>query len=208
MDPVIIAAVIGGIFGVVIAPIVDQVLIPFIRMKFSIPRGGGIKPVRPHRKPWIIFLQAAIGGVIGVLLGYFLVSSLVLSPCRPFAPTSVTITFPVESSKVPLLATFQGDACNIPQDKELWLLVVPEGMTSYFPQPGPVVVSSDGKWTAIAYIGQNNPVDVEKGFVVYVALADQKGSASIRAYFTSGYKPLEPLPEGIQLIRQVRVVRT
>lgn len=202
MDPAITAAIISGIFCALIAPIVDRAIIPFIKSRIS----GQETPI-PHRKPWTLVLQVAIGGVIGVLLGYFLVSSLFLSPCRPFAPTSITITSPVEGSKVPLLATFQGDACNIPQDKELWLLVVPEGMTSYFPQPGPVGVSSGGKWTANAYIGQNNPADVGKGFVVYVALTDQNGSAAIRAFFTSGDKPLEPLPEGIQLIRQVQVVR-
>ena len=33
------------------------------------------------------------------------------------------------------------------------MLVVPEGETGYYPQVGPIVLSSDGAWSAGAYVG-------------------------------------------------------
>jgi hypothetical protein len=87
---------------------------------------------------------------------------------------------------------------------------VPEGVTSYYPQAGPVVISDDGKWSTSAYIGLDNPSDVGKGFVLIASLANMEGSTAIRAYFTQSgpdFIGLDPLPQGIQLITQVQIVR-
>lgn len=136
------------------------------------------------------------------------ISSTSLSACSSSASTIVTITTPTSESKVPILTTVQGAACHIPNGEDLWVLIVPDGVTAYYPQPGPVVVTSDGKWSASATIGRiNDPV---KGFVMIAALANQDGSTVIRAYFNqsgSDTKGLDPLPGGIQLISQVHVVR-
>src|SRR5437016_1557054 len=82
-------------------------------------------------------------------------------------------------SAVQRLVTVQGASCHIPHGKELWLLVVPEGVTAYYPQAGPVVVSNDN-WSASAYVGVDKPSDNGRGFLLIAALADQSGSAAIR----------------------------
>lgn len=192
MDTQVVVALITGLFGAVITPLMIQVAIPVIK----------------ERLP--VFLQAGIGGVVGVLLGYFLISPVFVSPCPPFSPTKVAITSPVSGASVPQLVTVQGTACHVPNERELWLLVVPEGVTAYYPQAGPIVISSDGNWSTSAYVGLDDPVDVGRGFVLIAALADQQGSAAMRGYFAQSgpeYKGLEPLPQGVQLMAQVRVVR-
>jgi hypothetical protein len=139
---------------------------------------------------------------------------VVSATSTPTAPsgcssTDVITTTPVSESTVSIVATVQGTACEIPSTEELWVLIVPDGVTAYYPQPGPVVVTNDGKWSASATVGQNN--DSGRGFVLVTALADQEGSAAIQAYFHqsgSDFKGLYPLPKGIQLMSQVHVIRT
>lgn len=192
MDTQVVVTIITGLFGAVVGPLMTQVFIPVIK----------------ERLP--VFLQAGIGGVAGVLLGYFVISPIFASSCPPFAPTRVTITSPVSGTSVPRLVIVQGTACHIPNERELWLLVVPEGATAYYPQTGPVVISSDGSWSTSAYVGLDDPVDVGRGFVLIAALADQQGSAAIHGYFAQSgpeFRGLEPLPQGVQLVAQVRVVR-
>ena len=205
MDTQIIVAIIAGLFGAVVTPLTTQVAIPALKRRRK-DRPIENKPERPLPT----FLHAGIGGVVGVLLGYFLISRIFVPPCPPFAPTRVTITSPVSGTSVPRLVTVQGTACHIPNGRELWLLVVPEGVTGYYPQTGPIMISSDGNWSASAYVGLDAPIDIGRGFVLIAALADQQGSAAIRTYFAQSgpeFKGLEPLPEGIQLMTQVRVIR-
>ena len=204
METSIIVTIISGLFGAVITPIVTQLIIP--RFKKG---GNGDVAREPRRMPSVI-LSAALGGVVGVLVGFFLISSLFSAPCPIFSPTRVEITAPLNGSSVPRLVTVLGTACRIPKGQELWLMVVPDGTTSYYPQTSPVVVSRDGSWSASAYVGMDDPVDAGRGFVLVMALADKQGSIAIRAYFTqatAGFQGIEPLPQGVQLMTQVRVVR-
>jgi len=209
MDTQVVVTLITGVFGAVITPCIAQVVIPLVRKALKLDGTEVFPGIRP-KKPLPIFLQAGAGGIIGVLLGYLVVSPVALSPCPPFAPTSVTITSPASGGSVPRLVIVQGTACHIPQDKELWLLIVPEGATGYYPQAGPIVISSDGRWSTSAYMGLDDPVDIGRGFVLIAALADQKGSAAIRPYFAQSgqeFKGIEPLPQGIQLMTQIQVIR-
>ena len=175
MDTQIIVAIITGLFGALVAPLTTQVIIPKLKRR----RKDSPVEEKPEQ-PVSLFLHAGVGGVIGVLLGYFLINPFLdrLSPCPPFAPTKVNITSPVTGTSVPRLVTVQGTACNIPRGRELCLLVLPEGVTAYYPQTGPVVISSDGMWSASAYVGMEGPADIGRGFVLIAGLADQRGSAT------------------------------
>lgn len=142
------------------------------------------------------------GLAIVVLIGSFLVTSFLNSQ-----PTSVLITSPTDGSKVSILATVQGTAHNVPTGEELWILIVPNNVTGYYPQSGPVVVTGN-TWSSSARVGL--PSDKGLGFTLIAALADQKGGAVIRAYFQQSgknFKGLDPLPEGILLMSQVHVTR-
>ncbi|MEW5939672.1 MAG: hypothetical protein AB1750_08430 [Chloroflexota bacterium] len=200
MDPQILSALITGVFGAIVTPLAAQALIPRL-----VKSRGDAKPSSTS-----LYLRSGIGGVVGVLVGYFLIGGWIKSPCPPFSPTSVTIASPVEGASSARLITVQGSACHLENDEELWLLVVPEGVTAYYPQMGPIVISSDGTWSASAYLGLDDPIDSGKGFMLIVAIADQQGAAAIRTYFSQAegdYRGLEPLPQGIKLAAQVRVVR-
>lgn len=208
MDAQVAVALVTGIFGLlgaVVTPFITQVIIPKIRKRGQQPVSGN-----QPKKPSSVFFSAGIGGVVGVILGYFLISPLFASPCPPFTPTKVNITSPVSGSSVARLVTVQGTACHVPSDRKLWLLVVPEGATGYFPQPGPVDISADGNWSAAAYMGLDNPVDAGRGFVLIAALADSQGNSGILPYFAQSgpeFKGLEPLPQGVQMMTQVKVIR-
>ena len=133
------------------------------------------------------------------------------SSCSSSPAQNVHIISPGAESAVPVVTIIQGTACNIPPGQELWILIVPDGVTGYYPQlPGPVIVTSEGKWSTSVHVGLDQPGEIGKGFELNVALANQDGSTAIHAYFNqagSNFKGLDPLPGGIQLISQVHVIR-
>ncbi len=105
--------------------------------------------------------------------------------------------------------TTQGTAVNIPNDKELWVLILVNGVQGYYPQPGPVKVGNDGTWSVGVTVGTNR--DPGRTFVLYAALVDKNSRAAIDKYFTQtpnpGYVGIYPLPQGIKLISAVNVIR-
>jgi hypothetical protein len=213
MDTQLMVPFITGVLGVVVAPVVTQVLVPLIKRWLKLDEKGDVPKAKRKRKPKrpiLMFMHAGLGGIIGVLVGYALISPVIFSRCSVFAPTKVEITSPQADTSVPPLITVQGTTCNLPDRQELWLLVVPEGITTYHPQAGPIVVTSDGSWSASAYVGLPGTDDVGRGFVLIAALADQQSSATMRAYLSQGresFPGIQPLPQGIRLMSQTRVVR-
>jgi hypothetical protein len=211
MNSEIIAALITGLFGALVTPFVTLVLVPMLKKspKSEASEGTSRKP-SPSSQPGKIALLAGLGGVCGIVLGYFLISPFFASPCPPFTPTSVHITSPVDGSNVSQMVTVQGTTCHIPEEEEVWLLVLPEGVTAYYPQAGPVVITSGGDWSVSGYIGIDSPADSGRSFTLIAAIADSQGSTAIHSYFSQSgpdYTGLDPLPQGIQLMSQIRVIR-
>jgi len=201
---------ITGVLGALLPSFFEMIVIPWLKKVKKTP----VPPINPTKKPTakkgITFLYSLLGAVTGVLLGYFLISPFFTSSCPPFAHASVSITSPVEGENIPRLVSVQGTSCHIPKDQELWLLVLPEGGTAYYPQSGPVQVGDDGIWSASAYAGLDTPEDIGRGFVLVAVLSDLQGSIAIREYFSQSgpeYKGLEPIPLGVKIMSQVRVVR-
>lgn len=213
MDKQLITPVITGVFAAVIAPLIAQVIIPWINAKLGSGKDGTVPKRRSkgklQQRRWTL-LQSGAGGIVGVLFGFLVISPLLASSCPPFAATRLSFTTPAPEASVPRLVPVQGTACNIPTGKQLWLLVLPEGTTAYHPQTGPIVVSSNGNWSASAYAGLDGTVDVGRGFVLIAALADEQGSNAIRQYFDHAgpdFTGLATLPPGVQLMDQIRVLR-
>jgi hypothetical protein len=150
--------------------------------------------------------------LIGLIAGFLLVLLIaggIFTFIKPFSATpSVVITSPTHGSPVPIKTRVQGTASSIPNGDELWVLIVPDGLTAYYPQePGPVEVGSDGKWSADATVGIAE--DSGRGFTIFAVLANQDGSTAIHAYVSgANNNGLDPLPQGIQFMNQVHVVRT
>ena len=152
---------------------------------------------------------AVIGLIIGGLLAYFLIKPTFLSPCPLFASTGVTITSPASESKVPRFITVQGTACHIPNGEQLWVLIAVDGVTGYFPQPGPVSVGYDGKWFSRVTLG----IDADRGknFEINAVLVDKDGKTAIDRYFMQTPNPnyigINSL-QGITIMGTVNVIRT
>ena len=136
----------------------------------------------------------------------------------PLPSPSVTITYPRDGDQVSTSAMVQGTASDIPQDEELWLFIVPDGVTAYFPQPGPIKVFSGGKWSEYAFIGSaSDPRGT--GYTLILALvgkSDTTAQEAIRVYFLQFLQ--QPIPNpiygidpmkltGVQWMTQIRVVR-
>ncbi|HZO73481.1 MAG TPA: hypothetical protein VFB60_14875 [Ktedonobacteraceae bacterium] len=134
-----------------------------------------------------------------------------ISSCSSSSSPDVRIISPGAESAVPVVTIMQGIACNIPADQEIWIIIVPDGVTRYYPQlPGPVMITSDGKWSTSVHVGLDQPDQIGKGFELNVMLANQDGSTAIHAYFNQAgpdFKGLDSLRGGLQLISQVHVIR-
>ena len=121
---------------------------------------------------------------------------------------SVAITSPAEGSHVPQTVTIEGTAANISADKQLWILITVEGVTGYFPQPGPISVNPGGKWSAQITVGIQT--DKGKKFTLYAVLADKDGQATIDKFFKQPPRPnyvgITNL-QGITTMNTVNVIR-
>ena len=215
MDKQLLTPLITGVFGAVVAPVITQLFIPWITTRLGLAEKDSVdtkrkSKTRSNKRSSTTILQSGAGGVIGVLFGFLVISPLLVSSCPPYGTARVSVTSPSPDASVPRLAPVKGTACNMPNGKQLWLLVQPEGVTAYYPQVGPIIVPSDGNWNASVYVGLDGTVDIGRGFILTAVLADDQGSAAIRQYFAqsgSQFTGLSPLPPGIQLMDQVRVVR-
>lgn len=79
MDTQVKVAIISGIFGAIVAPLMTEVVIPLIRRWLGLERVAEMSESRASRVVSILSI-ALIGGIIGALLGYFLISPLFFAP--------------------------------------------------------------------------------------------------------------------------------
>jgi hypothetical protein len=213
MTKELLTPIVAGLFGAVIAPLVAQVVVPWVRRVLRLDPATAPAKARGRRgvtRGRSTLLAAAVGGVLGGAAGYLAALATAGAPCAPFAPTSVAITSIAPGSGVPRLTTVYGTSCHVPSEHEIWVLVLPEGLTTYYPQPGPVVPTAGGGWSASVYLGSEGSVDVGKAFLVVAALADENGAAALRANVSrpeAAALGIEPLPAGVQMMSEVRVVR-
>jgi len=124
---------------------------------------------------------------------------------------SVRITSPTNGSTVDQITLVRGTVSNILNGEELWVIVVPGGVSAYYPQQGPVVITGN-EWSASAAVGDTSSHNHGLGFTLIIALADQNGSAVIRAYLdqvnkTGLYPGIPSLPDGVFPKDQVHVIR-
>jgi hypothetical protein len=204
MNPQILVAIITGVFGAIVAPVVKRLV------EVGIPLRDRAEPHRSQLSPRLkTALMTAAGGAIGVFIGYFALAPFVTTP--PVASARVTITTPEPEARVGRSVIVQGTATNVQDGRELWVFVLVGGTTQYHPQPGPFPVDASGAWSGSAYIGEDSN-DADRQFTLVAALASPDASARIKSYLTDvankgSYPGLDPLPVGIVPSAQVTVLR-
>lgn len=198
-------AVLGGL-------IVSGITQLFRLLFWLVTRGRHMPDAKPRRISLAGVLPSALLGVVifGLAAYALIMPNPILGECPPLASPNASITSPSDGAAVGQMINVHGIACHLPEGKGLWLIVAAEGVAGYFPQTGPITVSTnDNEWTVSAQLGGLNTPDTGRTFVLYTALADQQGTVAIQGYFASApdFKPLNPLPVGIQLLNQIQVVR-
>jgi riboflavin transporter FmnP len=79
MDTQIKVAIISGIFSAVVAPLMTEVVIPLLRRWLGLERREEVPRSRASLIRSILY-STVLGGIIGVILGYFLIAPLFFSP--------------------------------------------------------------------------------------------------------------------------------
>jgi len=118
--------------------------------------------------------------------------------------TSVTITYPVNNSLVNMHEWVSGNARNIPNGQQLWI-VVHEG-NLYFPMVDRVQINTDGTWRYNTTIGKQD--DSGKNFEIIAVLANSLAQDTVDAWYKSeGLYGLLSLPSGMTPYSTVTVTR-
>jgi hypothetical protein len=161
---------------------------------------------KPAQSLLILLTPAFVVGVV-FAVGYYFYSQ---QPCVLLTRMpSFAITSPPDGSTQPRSVSLDGTACSVSTGDELWLMVVPDGMTAYFPQQL-VSVENDHHWTTSATIGREGHSDDGKGFKIVAVYVEPAARHFITEYFEQtvrgNYIGIEPV-SGIHEIANVHVIR-
>jgi len=127
--------------------------------------------------------------------------------CACTLPPVVTITSPLDGSKVSQVERVEGTASNIPETMELWLFIIAPSGTDYFPQRGGPIDTSSGHWSAEVQMGTQGEFQL---IPVLVGKKNTAAQETIKKYFEQpgpDYKPI-PLPNGAMKLRAIHVMRS
>jgi hypothetical protein len=126
-------------------------------------------------------------------------------------PTA-TITEPVNGDVVGFRNLVRGRWTSIPDSLDIWVVVYPRAFPRYHPQTEPAQRSSDGAWSATAYVGAGPETDIGGKFDVHAVLADNQASREFREYLSAAAKAgdwpgLRELPRGARIVHTITVTR-
>ena len=147
--------------------------------------------------------------VIAIGIGFVLAAGLL--PAFVIKSPNVSFTSPRGGQFVPIKVTANGTVQNLGQDQELWIVVEPQENSRFYPQTGPVVVTSS-RWTS-GDIFVGNTKDIGKRFDILAVLADSKAQAEFLAYLsesqrTQSFPGFGDLPPGAAVAARVVVTRS
>ncbi len=126
--------------------------------------------------------------------------------------TFVKITYPVDASDVVSSEMVKGVAQNIPNDKQIWVIVYVPASNRYYPMEHSVAFLSGDEWQCQTFIGITN--NTGERFDIFAVLADQSAQEQINYYYQNtinpslGYYPgITSLPTGSTIMDTIRVIR-
>ncbi len=120
---------------------------------------------------------------------------------------AATITTPTNNTRVENPVFVKGTAQNIGGEFYLWLVLYDYNASRYYPQDGPVVISSNGQWDMNVSFGSSGRYDIT------ALAADKNANESLLLYQAASesigdYPGLPALPSGYITLASVTVSRT
>ncbi len=130
----------------------------------------------------------------------------------PQAEPAATILSHSDGDQVPFQTRIRGEAFNLPQDKQLWLLVQTELGNDYYPQPNPPAVGENGQWAGLASFGHNVASSFMGRYTLWLVLAEPAVSREFQDFINNWSKD-QPrgmsLPQtGLTLLDSVQLNRS
>lgn len=127
--------------------------------------------------------------------------------------TNVFIEDPDDGAIVEQITLVRGTGAHLPDTSQIWVIVMPRGSATYYPQAEVVRIDHAGEdddWSTRAVIGA--PEDTEGAFDILAVLANENASAILREHMSdpdSGTfgPPMDTLPDDVTIYEQIAVVR-
>lgn len=145
-----------------------------------------------------------------MVISFFIAIIFLISIWLSSSPIEITITDPIDEDSVELIYFVRGTAQEIPEDKELWIVVYCPSIGQYYPQNGSVEPNDLGEWEFRTYIGQENNSGLD--FEIKVVLADSLAQEIFNNYIAESeikgeWEGIINIPEGAQTYAYVQVTR-
>jgi hypothetical protein len=151
----------------------------------------------------IVALINNVGGITDILKHNDVLPNLTSSEPNP--TSIVKIAFPLNT--VQIQDTVSGTAKDIPEGKQLWILIYPKNALKYYPHQ--VDIKNDGSWKFMAQFGQEH--NVGDKYDILAVLADKNASNNFATYINTAadnnWPGMENLLEGTDEITTITVIR-
>ena len=140
----------------------------------------------PNKYKHIIVICTVLGVIIPGIEFFYDHSSK--QPSTPNPVTEVKITYPSNFSTVNMNDTLSGIAKNIPEGKELYILVYAPGVNKYYPQNNRMHITDD-MWSVPIWVGLKS--DVGEQFDIIAVIADKDAQVAYTSYMITCNKTNE-----------------
>jgi len=167
-------------------------------------------PTAPAPRQWKLVALVIVGGLVGALLGYFLVFPALSHALIPPKP-ALAITQP-QGGSFPRSVVVRGTYANLPHDHNIWLLVYCHTVNKYYPQSPSIRLFETSEWQGQAFIGREGGQDKGRSYDIIVALADETAHRKLMQYWeqakaTQDHRGLDVLPDSLRFYDHVTVTR-
>lgn len=144
-------------------------------------------------------------GVAGNPGGSWGSSSPGAAPSLPPAPRG-QFTGLREGSKVDHQELVSGVVTGLPPGSQAWILVRPVLAPAYWPQ-SELALDQNGSFRSVVYFGQSARKNAGEEFILLLALATAPVSARFRTFLKAAHSGMQELPENLQILHQLTVIR-
>jgi hypothetical protein len=152
-----------------------------------------------------LFLPILITMAAGTVL---LVAQREPTSSQPFA----AIILPQDGQRVAREILVQGTVQSLRAGQQIWIAVVPDDTSLYYPQSGPVTIQGDGDWISPpVFLGSTDDIG-QRGFDVLAIIAGSQAQQALNEYLERNqqkdqFPGLDELPQDTTVADSVTVIR-